>query len=87
MGWRVAVDIGGAFTDLLAINNNTKEQRWIKVESTPDNYSKGVMNALDESAIKLKDIDVFIHGQTVVINTIITKEGAKVGLILSLIHI
>jgi N-methylhydantoinase A len=81
MGWRVAVDIGGAFTDLLAINNNTKEQRWIKVESTPDNYSKGVMNALDESAIKLKDIDVFIHGQTVVINTIITKEGAKVGLI------
>ena len=37
MGWRVAVDIGGAFTDLLAINNNTKEQYQIIILSKDTN--------------------------------------------------
>jgi len=81
MSWRAAIDIGGAFTDLLAINDRTGEQVWVKLESTPSDYSRGVVEALARSRLDLKRVDFLVHGQTVVINTIITRTGSKVGLI------
>lgn len=81
MGWRIGVDIGGAFTDLYALNEETGEFKWVKVESTPPDYSKGVLDALRKSGIKLTEAGQIVHGQTVVINTIIERSGAKVGLV------
>jgi N-methylhydantoinase A len=81
MSWRAAIDIGGAFTDLLAVNDATGDQIWIKIESTPSDYSTGVVEALGRSTLDLKKTSFLVHGQTVVINTIITRTGSKVGLI------
>lgn len=81
MSWRAAIDIGGAFTDLLAVNDATGDQTWIKIESTPPDYSAGVIAALRRSALDLRQTGFLVHGQTVVINTIITRAGSRVGLI------
>jgi N-methylhydantoinase A len=81
MSWRVGIDIGGAFTDLLAYNEETGEIIWSKVESTPPEFEKGVIDAIRKSRIDLSRVRYITHGQTVVINTIITRSGAKVGFI------
>jgi|YelNatPaOPRAMG01_1025707.scaffolds.fasta_scaffold30813_2 N-methylhydantoinase A len=82
MAWRIGIDIGGAFTDLYAVNPETGENAWIKVESTPPNFAEGVLDGieqLEKQGIFLKDTNQIIHGQTVVINTIVTRSGANVG--------
>jgi N-methylhydantoinase A len=81
LGWRVGVDIGGAFTDLLALNEETGELKWVKVESTPKDYSQAVRETLSRSKLDLSETRHLVHGQTVVINTIITRSGSKVGLV------
>jgi len=81
MSWRVGIDIGGAFTDLIAFNDETGETMWIKVESTPPEFERGVIEAIKKSGIDLSRVKHIVHGQTVVINTILTKSGARVGLI------
>lgn len=81
MSWRIGIDIGGAFTDLLAYNEETGEIVWSKVESTPPEFEKGVIEAIKRSKVDLSKAKYITHGQTVVINTIITRSGAKVGFI------
>jgi len=81
MTWRAAIDIGGAFTDLLAVNDATGDQIVVKLESTPPDYSKGVIESLARGALSLEKTSFLVHGQTVVINTIVTRSGSKVGLI------
>jgi len=81
---RIAIDIGGAFTDIYASDLETSREEWIKVESTPPNFEKGVikgLNELERRGIFMKDVSQIIHGQTVVINTIITRSGGNVGFI------
>ncbi len=78
---RIGIDIGGAFTDLVAYDDSTKELRWVKVESTPDELSKGVIECVRRIGIPRKEFEQVIHGQTVVINTVIERKGAEVGLI------
>jgi len=83
LSWRVGIDIGGAFTDLITINDETGEIRWVKVESTPKDYSEGVIETLVKSKLDLhaRKIKNLVHGQTIVINTIVTRSGSKTGLI------
>ncbi|MEM0020594.1 MAG: hydantoinase/oxoprolinase family protein [Fervidicoccaceae archaeon] len=78
---RIGVDIGGAFTDLVAYNEETGELTWKKVETTPNDPSEGVIEAIVKSGIDISKAYAFIHGQTLVINTILTRSGAKVGLL------
>jgi N-methylhydantoinase A len=78
---RIGIDIGGAFTDLVAYDESTRELRWVKVESTPSELSNGVMDCVRRSSVPREKFKQLIHGQTVVINTIIERKGAKVGLI------
>jgi N-methylhydantoinase A len=81
MSKRVAIDIGGGFTDFFAIDEETGEVMWSKDETTPANYSDGVMKVFYKSGVAPSTISSLLHGQTLVINTIITRRGAKVGLI------
>ena len=78
--WRVGIDIGGAFTDAYALNEETGEFRWVKVETTPDIIS-GVIESLRRLNISMSNVRFMFHGQTVVINTIITRTGARVALV------
>lgn len=84
MAWRIGVDIGGAFTDLYAVDLETGKSTWVKVESTPPNFEEGVIQGiekLEKQGVYVKDARQVIHGQTVVINSIITRNGANVGFI------
>ena len=79
--FRVGIDIGGAFTDLVAYDSTTKVLKWVKVETTPRELSNGVVDCINRSNIAQSEMEQIIHGQTVVINTIIERKGVKVGLI------
>jgi N-methylhydantoinase A len=88
MGYLVGIDIGGTFTDC-AIVDRAGKLLTTKVPSTPQDFSRGMMDALGAGAQALdlslerfcRDIDFLSHGTTVGTNTIIQKRGAKVGLI------
>ncbi len=84
MAWKIGIDIGGAFTDLYAVDIETGDSSWVKVESTPPNYEKGVIHGIEElekQGVCVKEARQVIHGQTVVINSIITRNGANVAFI------
>lgn len=77
---RVATDIGGTFTDLVAVDDNGKIIVG-KSDTTPSKFEKGIFNVIEQANIDLKDIQMFFHGTTVVINTLTEKTGVKTGLI------
>jgi N-methylhydantoinase A len=81
MSFRIGIDIGGAFTDLIAYNDETGEMIWVKDETTPADPSVGVLNTIKKSRLDLSKGRLIIHGQTLAINTVIERKGAKVGLI------
>ncbi|MGK0369991.1 MAG: N-methylhydantoinase A, partial [Glaciecola sp.] len=85
MSYRLGVDVGGTFTDLLLINESNGETHTAKVPSTPEDSSVGVLNGIaricDESGIDPKKINRVMHGTTVATNAVLTGKGAKVGLV------
>ncbi|WP_417685447.1 hydantoinase/oxoprolinase family protein [Pseudidiomarina gelatinasegens] len=85
MNFRLGVDVGGTFTDLLLINDATGETYTAKVPSTPKDSSIGVLNGIDKicrtSGVDPKQIKKVMHGTTVGTNAILTQKGAKVGLV------
>ena len=85
MSYRLGVDVGGTFTDLLLVNEKTGELHTAKVPSTPDDSSRGVFNGIHRvcknADIQPGEITSVMHGTTVATNTILTGTGAKVGLI------
>jgi N-methylhydantoinase A len=79
--YRIGIDIGGAFTDIVVYDEESGEIRYEKVESTPADFAIGVIDAVKKVNIDLSKVGYIFHGQTVVINTVITRSGATVGLI------
>ncbi|WP_342605202.1 hydantoinase/oxoprolinase family protein [Peribacillus sp. FSL E2-0159] len=77
---RVATDVGGTFTDLVYVKENG-EVGFAKSSTTPPRFEEGVLNVLNESQISLEEIETFIHGTTVIINTLTERKGVKTGLI------
>ncbi len=78
---RVAVDIGGTFTDIVYIDEATMEIVVDKVRSTPWDIGQGVVEAIKKIKVTMSEVDLFIHGTTAGINTIVQKKGSKIGLI------
>ena len=78
---RVAVDIGGTFTDLAAVNTRTGERWFAKSSTTPDNPTRGIANCLAKLGKSGADMEMFVHGTTLVINACLEKDGAKTALI------
>lgn len=82
--YRVGVDIGGTFTDIVVIGDDGSLARR-KVSSTPADYSKGIMEGLEELISEAKltrsAIAEIIHGTTVATNAILEHKGALTGLI------
>src|SRR5688500_10313423 len=93
MGYIVGIDIGGTFTDCVALDD-TGQVTSVKVPSTPPNFEEGFQNALraigDEVGLGidglLGDIDHVLHGTTVATNVMVQRSGAKVGLITTAGH-
>jgi N-methylhydantoinase A len=85
MSYRLGVDVGGTFTDLLLINEQTGETFTAKVPSTPEDSSIGVLNGVaricEASGTDPASIHRVMHGTTIATNSILTAKGAKVGLV------
>jgi len=85
MSYRLGVDVGGTFTDLLLINEENGKTYTAKVPSTPEDSSIGVLNGIaricDESGVDPKQIGRVMHGTTVATNAVLTGKGAVVGLV------
>jgi N-methylhydantoinase A len=83
--YRLGVDVGGTFTDVLLLNEKNGEMSTAKVPSTPHDSSIGVLNGIarvcEESKVDLSEITHVMHGTTVATNTVLTGTGARVGLI------
>jgi len=86
-GYRLGVDVGGTFTDLLLIDQRTGHPFTAKVPSTPQDSSIGVLNGIDriceQAGIEPHEISHVMHGTTVATNTVLTGNGALVGLVAS----
>jgi N-methylhydantoinase A len=85
MAYRLGVDVGGTFTDLLLVDEKNGDTWTAKVPSTPADSSIGVLNGIakicDEAGIDPKKITHVMHGTTVATNTILEGKGATVGLV------
>jgi N-methylhydantoinase A len=85
MSYRLGVDVGGTFTDLLLVQERTGRSWSAKVPSTPADQSIGVLHGLarvcDQAGIEPTAIDHVLHGTTVATNTVLTGTGAKCGLV------
>ena len=79
-GTRVAIDIGGTFTDLVCIDANG-ELRRAKADSTPEALEVAVLEVLARSGVDPASVDSFLHGSTVVINAITERSGARTALV------
>jgi N-methylhydantoinase A len=77
---RIAVDIGGTFTDLVA-QDDSGRLFVSKVLTTPNDHSEGVMSAIAKAGVDLRETALFLHGSTIAINTVIERKGVKTALI------
>ena len=78
---RLAVDIGGTFTDVVVFDEDKKSLALTKALSTPAELAKGVQEGITKAAIRLDAVLSLIHGSTVVVNAIIERTGAKTALV------
>jgi N-methylhydantoinase A len=78
---RVGVDIGGTFTDLVVLDEETGDLERIKTLTTPRSPEDGFLKAVADVKLRLDDVSHFLHGTTLVTNLIIERTGAKLGLI------
>jgi len=78
---RGGIDIGGTFTDIVYIDDETGEISSYKIPTTAANPAIGVLNGIAESKVKLNKVWLLVHGTTIVINAIISHMGARTALI------
>ena len=87
MGYRLGVDVGGTFTDLLLFDTASGHFWRHKTPSTPHDSSQGVLSGVRtitaEAGVDPADIEYFLHGTTVATNAILEGKGARVGLIVT----
>ena len=81
MTYRIATDVGGTFTDAVLLDEETGEVRFEKVPTTPRDFAKGTIDAVDRFGVQLEKCVFLAHGTTVAINALIEGKGAKTGLI------
>ncbi|WP_411731041.1 hydantoinase/oxoprolinase family protein [Paeniglutamicibacter sp.] len=78
---RVAVDVGGTFTDVCIFDEETQEMRVTKVPSTPHDPMLAVMGGVERAKINLADVSLFSHGTTVATNALITRKFPSAAMV------
>ncbi len=82
---RLATDVGGTFTDLVTFETDERSGaqrvRTTKVDTTPQGFEQGILNAIDDGNVDLAAVHHHVHGTTVVINALTERRGVTVGLI------
>lgn len=85
MSYRLGIDIGGTFTDLVLLEEQTGKLFFGKTLTTYDNPANGILKGtielLDREGIQPSQVSNIVHGTTLVTNAVIERDGAKTGLI------
>lgn len=85
MAWRVGIDIGGTFTDVAMVEEQSGRIGIAKVLTTPRDFGQGVINGitqgLERYGIAAADVSLLSHATTVVTNALLEKKGARAGFI------
>ena len=81
--YRVAVDIGGTFTDIVVENIKKKYSTTYKVLSSPNNPALAVVDGLKNSINFFDEINFLVHGTTVGLNAFLERKGSRVLLIMT----
>jgi N-methylhydantoinase A len=77
----VGIDVGGTFTDLLAVDDKAGTVKLAKVATTPDNQAIGFMASLAAAGAEPAQLQAVVHGTTTTTNALLERKIAKVGLI------
>jgi len=77
----VGIDVGGTFTDLLAIDSGSGAVKLAKVPTTVDNQAIGFMAALASAGADPATLQAVVHGTTTTTNALLERKIARVGLI------
>lgn len=87
MTWRLAVDIGGTFTDVVALEEVSGTLHLAKVRSTSDDPAQGFVNGLEHitqhGEIDAHEVNAVFHGTTVATNAILERKYSELGLIIT----
>ena len=77
----VGIDVGGTFTDLIALDRASGAVRLAKVPTTVENQAIGVIAALESAGVTLGAVEAIVHGTTTTTNALLERKIARVGLI------
>ena len=83
MTYRVAMDIGGTFTDVVAYDEHSGTYFAAKAPTTPGDLAEGVFASLGRAVDSPGDISFFVHGTTQGLNALLERKGARVLLLTS----
>ena len=90
MTLKLGVDVGGTFTDVLLLSQDTGELTIAKVLSTPEDQSAGVIAGVQQACrvrgVFPAELALILHGSTVVTNMILEEKGAQGGLLTTAGH-
>lgn len=78
---RVAIDVGGTFTDVVKLTPTTGELRFEKVPTTPSAPTEGVLAGFASADVELRNTVMFNHGTTLGLNALLTRTGARIAII------
>ena len=85
MAWRIGIDIGGTFTDVALVEEDSGRVDIAKVLTTPRDIAQGVIEGIRTglvgNAIDPADVALLSHATTVVTNALLERKGAKCGMI------
>ena len=85
MSWRIGVDIGGTFTDVVVADEARGSLEVVKVPTTPRDFARGVLDALAAAArahgVRPGDVSFLAHATTIVTNALLEHKGARTALV------
>ena len=81
MAIRMATDIGGTFTDLVALDEQSRQIVLAKAPSTPPEFHRGIADTVRKSGLDPATVGFTVHGTTVIINALTERKGARTALV------
>jgi N-methylhydantoinase A len=85
MAWRIGIDIGGTFTDVALVEEDTGRIAIVKLLTTPQDFGQavidGIRQGLDTNRIDPRDVSLLSHATTVVTNALLENKGARAGFV------
>jgi N-methylhydantoinase A len=81
VGYRLGVDIGGTFTDLVVLDEATGAVSHTKALTTPQKLTEGVLRCIEQLKIPLESTTLLVHGTTIGVNALIERKGVRTALV------